>query len=612
MNKYKLYIIKIEKWATVFFLCASVFIVILLTQALILTWFGQFKLLFLNISLIISFLSAGVFYIFIIKDLNFLPRFNIYALAIICIVCIIFSFFPHDTFGGRDEGLYSNLAVYLTNHGNLLTPWYLYANPADTGPWTGRVPAYTAWLAIQNIYFGQNWMLMSSMVLITFGLFYLYMIANLLSGKKVGLITIILFTTCFQFLWLGRETLSENLAFFLLWASITFLFFFIRTKNITFFIGLLLINWLFSFARVEGLYIQIATLLVLLLNLFIFKKISLIKTLSISLLYILFIGSTFLIYSNISNTNYNKAIVSSASLGVTNSVSSLTSQQNSDATLSERFPFFIMLMFAKYNLLLVLLSPFIILPLIMFDKKMNLKSKIGFIGITIIILPEFAKFIFPGISLDQPWFFRRYIYAIIPFGFLYFSILLNKITNRRLSIIIIYILLIVNIVFSIRIITLKNNWSVTSGLEEITNFVSPQDLIMIKNYETLNNYLPETYLTYQKEIRTFYSEWMEVKDNNWLPAENKFQGKHYDKLFLLSNKENDSYNNFKLRKISIMPIETKQLQWTCVLPLLKEQLGLNIDDYSNVPFQDAVKYCSNSDNEIFGIKKNIYLYELLF
>lgn len=603
---------KIEKWMTLFFFCASMFVVFLIIQTLILTWLNHFEFLYVIFSVVVSLALSVIFYYFIKKDLKLLPHLNILPLIIISFVCLIFIFFPHDIFGGRDEGLYANLAVYLTNHGNLNTPLYLNPNPAIVQSWTGRVPAYTTWLAIQNIFFGQNWMLRSSVIPVFLGLICLYLATSFSGGKKVGLITLFLYTSCLPFLWLARETLSENLAFFLLWFLVLSLILFFKTKRNIYLSSLFLISWLFSFTRIEGLYIQITTLLAFIFIALITKIISLRKTMFISLVYLFLIASTFLIFDRVSNEKYLNIAVSSVTNQVTKEFSFTSVNQNKDIKLIDRIPAFVTLMMAKYNLLLVLSSILLVIPIIIIDKKICFNNKIYFIGLLIIFSPEFIKVINPGISLDQPWFFRRYIYALIPLGYFCLSMLLNKIIKHRLLATIVIGLFFINIFFSRKIISLKNNWSLTKAIETIVKDVSQNDFIILRSHDILSNwYDPAIYLSYQKEIRSLPLNWVEIK--NWLPKEKIFEMVHYDRLYLLSDNELENYKNFKLIKISTTKVEYEQLQFDCYLALLNKKLGaIYIYDNMLLPYQEVISYCSETDNQILNVKKKIFLYELIY
>ena len=604
---------KAEKWITVFFFCISIFVIFLLTQTLILTWINQFKLLYVSFFTLTSFLLTIIFFFFIKKDVKFLPSLNIPVLLIISLVCLIFIVFPHDTFGGRDEGLYANLAIYLTNNGNLNTPLYLNPNPTIIQSWAGRVPAYTTWLAIQNIFFGQNWMLSSSVIPVALGLIYLYLVASFFGGKKVGLITLILHTSSLPFLWLARETLSENLAFFLLWFLVLFLILFFKTKRNIYLSSLFITSWLFAFTRAEGLFIQITMLLVFVLIVLITRVTSVRKTIFIALIYLFLIASTFLTLDYQSNKAYLSTNVSDVKFAVTRDLSSISVKKNINIKLIDRIPIFLMQMMAKYNLLLVLYSIILVIPIIVTDKKNCLKNKIYFIGLLIIISPEFVKLINPGISFDQPWLYRRYIYALIPLGYFCLSFLLYKTIKRKsLLLLIIIILFIINIVLASKIITLKNNWLLTKKIERLTKSITRNDLVIIENRYLFNYYYPAIYFSYQKEILSLYPDQLETANNHWLPKEKIFNDVLYNKLFLLSGEEFNKYKDFKLIKIDNEEIEYQQLQWICDFALLQKSIEPRIDNYLFFPYQDVINYCSKRENEIINSKKKVFLYELIY
>lgn len=619
------FIIKIEKWATIFFFSASIFVVSLLMQALILAWLSQFKIIYLLFSIFISSIISIIFSYFTKKDINVLPRLSIYVLMIILLICLIGIFFPHETFGGRDEGSYSNIAVMLSKNNNLLFPSYLRTVIENQiGEDTQKVvtittPAYYVWLAIQNVLFGLQWMLRSNIILVSLGLCSLFLVSFLLSNKKsLGFITIILYTSSMPFLWFFRETMSENLAFFLLWTSIAFLFIFFKTKRLIYLIALMLGTWIFSFTRLEGVLIQFTIFLVFSTILLITKIFPLKKKLLIILIYFIVIISFVLISNPFSNNSNLRANITHVSTLLKKSISpnliTQTQTQNNgtiskNITLQDRFPIFFILMLAKYNLVLILFSIFLISPLIVFDKKISRDNKIYFIGLLIILSPEFYKFINLSVSLDQPWLYRRYVYALLPMGYLSFSILFNKLMSRKLLIFFIAIFFIINIVLSSKIITLKNNWSMTEKIEKLTKNISLNDFVILKEWTILNNYYPNAYLIYHKEIRTLFRYL--IDDRLWLPREKKYNGVLYNKLFLLSDKDPDSFKDFKLLKIDSVEIEYKQLEPNCKQSFVINQLESKVSNMIYLPFQYVVSFCSKTDNDILEVKKEIFLYELI-
>ena len=615
---------RIEKWATVFFFAASVFVMFSLTQALILTWLDQFKIFYLLLSILISSILTCVFIHLIKPDINRLPRVNIPILIIIIIVSLIGIFFPHDSFGGRDEGNYSGLAIILSKYQTISIPLYLrqaplaYDSTDQNIVFNSTTPLYISWLAAQKVLFGIKWMLRSNIVLVSLGLCSLYLASSLFIKKRITFIVVALYSSCMPFLWFFRETMTENLAFFLLWTSIVFLFTFFRTKRNIYLVGLILGMWLFSFTRLEGILIQITTFLVFSAILLINKTFSLKRKLSIILIYLVIIISTVLATKSFSHNSYITDAISDVeglskksipSFRITESIKKYSESVGSQIKLADRMPVFIMQMLAKYNLTLILFSVLLIIPLILLDKKMANKSKIYLIGLLIIISPEFYKFINPAATLEQPWMYRRYLYALLPAGYLCFWILLNKLMNRKLLVSLFSISLIINLLLSNKIITLKNNWQITEKIEKITRSISSDDFVIIKNRTILDDYYPQSFLAYHKLIRNLYTDWIESGD--WIPKEKKYQGMPYSRLFILSDKEEERYKDFKLEKIGAVEIESRQLQQNCKLPELGDELKLITSDMGRLPYLDVIKYCSKTDNEIIELKKKIFLYELI-
>ena len=620
------FITKIEKWATIFFFSASVFVMSLLMQALILTWLSQFKIVYLLFSILISSIISIIFSYFVKKDINVLPRLSIYVLIVILLVCLVGIFFPHETFGGRDEGSYSNMAVMLSKNNNLLFPSYLRSIIGNQiGEDTQKVvtittPAYYVWLAIQNVLFGLQWMLRSNIILVSLGLCSLFLVSFLLSNKKsLGFITVVLYASTMPFLWFFRETMSENLAFFLLWTSIAFLFIFFKTKRWIYLIALMLGTWLFSFTRLEGALIQFTTFIVFSTILLITKIFPLGKKLLIISIYFAVICSYLLISNPFSNNSNLGANITHVSTLLKKSISpNLITQAGTknngtiskNIKLEDRFPIFIIQMLAKYNLVLILFLIFLIIPLIVFDKKMDKNNKIYFIGLLIILSPEFYKFINPSVSLDQPWLYRRYIYALLPMGYLSFSILFNKLMSRKLLIFFTTIFFMINIILSSKIIFLKNNWSITEKIEKLTKNISPKGaFVIVKEWSILNNYYFNSYLIYHRGIRTLV-RYM-IDDKIWSPEEKKYNGVSYNKLFLLSDKETESFKDFKLLKIDNVEVEYKQIEPNCKQSHVINQLESSVSNMIYLPYQDVISYCSKTDNDILDVKKKIFLYELM-
>ena len=186
---------KIEKWVTIVFISAGTFISVLLAEAIILALASQFKTPFIYLAFILAFIIAIFFSIHLKKDVKFLPKVTLPVLLLIFLISLILVFFPHDTFGGRDEAIYSNLATHLVNNSSLKIPSYLNNLPDN---FAEKVQTwhqgYPIWLGTQEILFGIRWMLQSNVIIIIIGLSYFFLVSSYLTGSKIGLIATVLFS----------------------------------------------------------------------------------------------------------------------------------------------------------------------------------------------------------------------------------------------------------------------------------------------------------------------------------------------------------------------------------------------------------------------------------
>jgi len=597
---------KIEEWATGVFLCASFLVVVFLTQALLITWLNQFQAIYVFICLVISLVLTALFFRLIKNDLKVIPHLNIAVLSIITLICLIIILFPHDSLGGRDEGTYSGLAVILSKHQNISVPSYLFKTPLSYGTYDQTfiltTPTYVVWLGVQKLLFGIAWMLRSNVILVFLGLCSLFLASSFITKRRVALTTVLLFSTCMPFVWFSRETMTENMAFFLLWFLILSLFLFIKTKRYHFLICLFFSSWLFSSARSEGLFIQISVLIVLSAVLFIRKVFSKKKILFISLIYVFLISLSFIVTNNFSPLNKNPQLSGTIELFTQQPLS-----KSGIVILGEKIPFFVFKMASKQNLSIVLYS-FILLSVLVIVRKKIVKDRVLYICLLGIISVEFLKLVNPGVNFEQPWMYRRFLYALLPLGYLSLLILLNNLLKRKLFILIFCSLLIVNIVLSGKIIPLKNNWSITEKIDKLTQGISKEDFVIIEG-EILGNYYLTSYMAYNKEIRSLYTYWIEIGD--WQPEENKYQGISYSRLFLITDDENKKYKDFKLKKIKETKIDSRQLIPNCNLTMLRKELSLKTYNVSYFPYSKVIKYCNKTDNEIINLKRKLVLYELL-
>src|SRR3989344_819214 len=168
----------LEKWITILLASSIVFVSVLLAEAVVLTLTNQFKISFVYLALIPSFFLASFFFTSVKKDIKLLPCVTSPALLLIFLISIILIFYPHDTFGGRDEAMYANYATHLVQTASLEIPSYLNNLPNDFVE-NVRItpPAYIIYLATQKVFFGVQGLLHGNMILIIFGLSSFFLVA---------------------------------------------------------------------------------------------------------------------------------------------------------------------------------------------------------------------------------------------------------------------------------------------------------------------------------------------------------------------------------------------------------------------------------------------------
>ena len=147
-------------------------------------------------------------------------------------------------------------------------------------------------------------------------------------------------------------------------------------------------------------------------------------------------------------------------------------------------------------------------------------------------------------------------------------------------------------------------------LNEITKDISRNDFVIIKE-RPLGYYSPISFLVLNKGIRSIASSILSQQD--FFPEKKIFNGVPYNKLFLLSAGDKDSYPFFNIISRKSVDVEYTQLIPSCQLYLLGIEETLK-DPYNVglLSFLNVKKYCSQPKNEIVKHKKKLYLYELTY
>jgi len=601
------------KYITVFVVSVSFFITILLAQVTLLALISRFTYPLVIVALLVAVMSSIAFFLKIKTDSGFVPHITLPSLFLTVLVILLLIYFPHDTFGGRDEAGYANYAVYLAQHGTLLFPQYLNYNNDYVHRIASTLPVYTSWLALNHLLFGAQWMLRSNSVLIGLGLMAFFMVASLIGGSRIGLLSSTLFASSMPFLWFSRETMTENVSFFLLWYLLLTFFTFIKTRRLVYIFALIIGGWLFALTRIEGFVIQGLLFGILFFVIFKNRLLPIRQVILIVCLYLLTLGSAVWVTSRLSFTLYVLPTLNNVRSDMINLIQPGYMASLPDSSLYRNMSKFTLTMLQKYNYDLPIFSIGIIciFMLIMWLRH-RCSMKIYFIAL-LIISPEFIKLLNPGVTLDQPWIFRRFIYAVLPFGYISLILFIDQLLlkdKKRLPAILITFLLFVNLYLSKDILFLKNNWYLRDPLSSLSQGVTTKDFVIIRN-ATLGYYYPGSYLLLQKGIRSVFSS--TLYQNTFVPEKKMFNGVSYNRLFLLSTQEEPKYSQFRIVPLRSITVDYDQLEPSCQLYLLGSYLNMyDTYNYSQLPYNDAVDYCKNPGNTIVKHKEKLYLYELFY
>ncbi len=425
---------------------------------------------FTELALIVAmFRLSGLFscLVEIFKNQDFLrPTFfniSIAALLLVWFVALIF-FAPFPAFSGRDEGSYSNAAVYLAkNAGFFVQPTLLqYFNEEgsahkalsypgfvikDSKLLTQFSPGYSTFLAVFFVFFGVvGSFIWANGLLIIGGSVAFYILIRNFIPKWAAFLALLMLLFNFTVIWFSRFTLSENLAFFINLNILLFSFLVFNGGKKRDFIALILLALLAPLVRPEGFWVFICAVSIGFLAL---RKspIKSEKGFFLKTVFLVLGGATILAYSLFFQWPVYLQLFKDFIKWPINKGSLLTLSEDGKAgfgwskiisILDNILPdfdklYYFMLMEAKYGVLIFALILIFVLTHFLLKKSGNfydIKDKIFFGQVAIFSAPYLMVLLAPQISQDHPWFLRRFLPLILPFGVLAGSVFIYKIANQ--------------------------------------------------------------------------------------------------------------------------------------------------------------------------------------
>jgi len=350
--------------------------------------------------------------------------------SIIFLVSLIFLSFSVPTiFSGRDQGSLSEASIRLVQNHQLefSTPasqefFKIYGDGKalnfpgfdylQNGNLITHFPVgYIAWLGVFFSIFGYSGLMLANLVSFIIFAYSFYLLLKLFCQKRSSLyFGLAIFLSSFVFYLFFKFTLSENLAWMLVWFAIwKFSLFWKKGEEVDLFLAILTMG-IFLTVRIEAVFF----LLMMLAMLFWKRK----KVFEKKLNY--FLSGIFLFYVLVIFANQNfylgvaKALIKPfLETGKSVNVFTWWSQEK---YLSD--------IFSLYGMLAIL--AFGILGILYFRKK---KMHEFFLPL-IVVLPSLFYLIAPNISFDHPWMLRRFAFSVYPI-FLFLTIVFLDILFKK-------------------------------------------------------------------------------------------------------------------------------------------------------------------------------------
>lgn len=511
------------------------------------------------------------------------------ALAAALLLCLTFSVLgticSHDTFFlARDEGLYSNGAVYLSEHGG----FYPINQDIDV-----RRCFYTTWLAGFHGLGGFGAMRFSVLLTLFFGLLGIYMLYS--EGRRrpwLGVILIACLGLSYNLAWFPRRTLSENAVFLLFWPGMALI---ARSLRDPVFARRSL--WLTTaalglaaFSRIEDLLpfcLFFATFTCLFLRDAWFKwdperRISgpfrlkwhqlgiflLVGLLVVVMCLAVFWGT------------YNKRISST-------NLFNRGSKAGPDAIRSH-YPLYVSTVLWRFGLLVpILFIPFYMLALLL-DRWLRLLAVI-FLPLLILNLYFFYR---PNIHLDLPWLLRRFTVFLIPLGFLAFFSLLSYLRHRWTTWVPAAAMLALTAVISFPVFFYSDYHGVREAVTPVIESIPDDSVVLVDRYALGDYFLfGLTRMDYGKEAIRLYpwgrsifnaSDLSEYQAVYMITSKESLKGRYNNKITFIQDESGQPVRVTSC-KIAEVDVSFHVLQSEAVL-----NRGQHSTDWPRLPYQEWI------------------------
>lgn len=392
--------------------------------------------------------------------------------------------FFHDTFyGGRDPGVLSNAAAYLANHHTVLVARFIN-HPGWV--WNGefymvQFPlAPISWLASFHLFGGYDGIRYANALPLAITLMSLYLLTKRIWDGRTGLAAILLLATAYPMFWFTRGTFNEVFFMAPVWAGLLGLVVWWRERYVGALALAIAAFGLNLHTRLEGVPIFIVAIVLVIWmlrsrginNRSIWGLGGLISVVMVHFaLYLIFVQRFYFVGHF---ENLVTFFQSDQGLGIAPPGTNLSAVRY-------HLGDFVLTTLSAYHLLWPLLFiPIAVLIGIVSPKRGSLK---GWLLVLVVISPTFIFLRFPFVSLDQPWFLKRYVAIILPAAFISATVSLVRISrNWRTVSGLVSLAIILNLVVASPILFHREYAGMIEKTEELSRLFSENDTVLVDRH----------------------------------------------------------------------------------------------------------------------------------
>ena len=391
-------------------------------------------------------------------------------------------------FGGRDQGAIATAAINLAKNKSLTfsTPisqdLFEKYGPGKALNFPGfdytaggqlitRFPkAYIIYLAGFYTLFGLKGIQFANLAPLFLFFILFWLTLRHFFSEKISFLGFLITVTFFPFLWFAKYTLTEIFMLFLVWAGVYFLIkgSTLRSKKVEPYLYLSLAFFALSaLTRIEGIvFFLLAVGYIYILNRK--KIIALPKNFQKYLL--IFVMLLLILYFFL---NFHDLLDSAKNIA-----KAFLPDSTKDSAPSVGLYTHLTILFFKYNILAYLILG--LAGIFLLIKKLRQSwTKPEFL-IIFILFPSFFYLLFPLISLDDPWLFRRFAFSVFPALIFYSIYFLNRYKKNNLLVYAIFFVFIIsNLTITGRYISYSENKNLLPQVESLSKKFGASDLILV-------------------------------------------------------------------------------------------------------------------------------------